>query len=358
MIKFIALFTLIVLHFSASGQVFSKITGKKNEAYRDSLEKAEYIYVLPMMGEKVRDAGYELPKPTGMMLGYYWQKQDLAISNLSIGMGDGDDLVNIDGYTDFERINTENTVYTFRPDVWLFPFFNVYGTVSTFSASTNAQLAMPIELTIPTVVKNGTGGGFGTVLSYGFGPIWFAGNLNMNWSKTPGVDKPTQSIVSTLRIGTQVYSRNRKHYGTIWMGANYQNYLGSNSGTYDMTQLLPDDKPKLEELKDQVQAELEKIQNGFDEFCNTPGNGPACIVIEQVLGELKDRIDDKIGGITPPELLLRHGYLVEPLKKWNMVIGTQYNFNSSWEVRFEAGFIERQSFLVNVNYRFGFIKKK
>lgn len=41
-----------------------------------------------------------------------------------------------------------------------------------------------------------------------------------------------------------------------------------------------------------------------------------------------------------------------------MLVGAQANITKSWQVRFEAGFIGRQSFMVNVNYRFGFIKKK
>ena len=349
----------LMISMAAYPQVFSKITGKRNRAYRDSLKTVQYNYVLPIWGEKVREGGYDLPNPAGAMLGFYWQKQNLTISNLSIGLGDGDELENIDDWTEFEYIKTENMVYTFRPDVWLFPFLNLYATASKFSAATNAQLSQPFDLSIPTVNKSGYGGGFGSVLVYGFGPLWVSGNFNMNWSRAPGVDKPTQSIVSSLRLGTQVHSRNRKHYGTIWLGANYQNYLGSNTGTYDMTELLPDEKPKLEELKEKVEAKIEDIQNGLDDFCSKPGNRPACLVIDQVLNELKDRIEDKIDGINPPdELLLRHGYNVEPEQKWNMIIGAQYNFNARWEARFEVGFIGRQSFLMNVNYRFGFIQKK
>lgn len=356
--NFILVLTVLLISSSVYSQMFSKITGKRNQTYRDSLKNTEYNYLLPIWGEKLRNEGYSLPNPAGAMLGFYWQKQNLTISNLSIGLGEDDDLVNIDGYTEFEYINTENMVYTFRPDVWLFPFLNLYATVSTFNAATNAQLTVPIELSIPTVNKSGIGGGFGGVLTYGFGPIWFAGNFNMNWSKAPGVDQPTQSVVSTLRIGTQIRSRNRKHHGTIWLGANYQNYLGSNTGVYDMTELLPDEKPKLEELKENVEAKIEDIQNGFEEFCNKPANKPACLVIDEVLNEFLDRIEDKINGITPPELMLRHGYNVEPEQKWNMVIGSQYNFNERWEVRVEGGFIGRKSFLVNLNYRFGFFKKK
>lgn len=357
--KHILIFILGIFFFQANAQIFSKITGKNNRAYRDSIRQIEYAYVMPILGDKIRKAGYNLPEPAGLMIGTYWQQQELTLSNLSIGLGDGNDMENIDDWTEFKSIKTKNLVFTVRPDVWIFPFLNVYGTLSRFNAITQATLLEPFELKIPEVDKTGNGIGFGGVLVYGFGPVWVSGNFNMNWSRAPGVDQPTQSFVNSLRIGTQVQSRNRKHFGTIWLGANYQNYLGSNTGVYDMTQLLPDEKPKLEELKEKIEVKIEEIQNGYEDFCNIPGNKPACIVIDQVLNEVKERIDEKLDGVEKPEeLLLRHGYTVEPTKKWNMVVGAQYTFNKHWEARFEAGFLGRQSFLFNVNRRFGFIKKR
>lgn len=357
--KYFILVIVSLFSLQINAQKFSKITGKNNEAYRDSISEQDYGYVLPFMGEKVRKAGYTLPEPAGIMVGWYMQEQNLTISNLAIGIGDGDDLVNIDDWTDFEEIKTKNVVYSVRPDVWILPFLNVYGIYSRFNAITQAKLLEPIQLTIPEVEKTGEGVGFGTVLVYGMGPVWISENFTMAWSKAPGVDQPTQSVVNSVRIGTQVESRNRKHYGTIWVGTNYQNYVGSNTGAYDMTQLLPDEKPKLEELRDQVQAKIEDLQNGYDEFCSIPGNKPACLVIDQVLNEFKDRIEDKLGGITKPdELLLRHGYNVEPEKKWNMSVGAQYNFNKNWEARFEAGLLGRRTFMFSVNRRFGLVKKK
>lgn len=340
-----------------NAQMATKPLGERFQEYRDSLLTNDYKYVFPLYGDEVRNAGYDLPLPAGVMAIMYYQKQNLELSNLSIGLGDGDDLVNINDYVEFESITTRNMVYTFRPDVWVLPFFNVYGSLSRFNALTTAKLVKPLVLEIPEVHKIGYGGGFGCVVAYGFDAIWLSGNFNYNWSKAPGVDEFTQSIVTSLRVGTTYSSRDRKHKGSVWVGANYQNYVGSNTGVYDMTQLLPDEKPKLEELREQVQQKIDDINEGYEEFCSKPINKPACAVIDNALEEFKDRIDDKIDGITPPELLLRHGYEVSPEKRWNMVTGVEYNLNKRWQARFEAGFLGRRSYLFNINYRFGFIKK-
>lgn len=353
------IFTLLFLSSVnlISAQVSPKIIGDKFQAYRDSVSQVEYAYVLPFMGDKARKAGIDLQKPAGIMLGYFGQEQYLEISNLEVGLCDGCGMVPIDDFTDFEYIRTRNTVYTFRPDVWLFPFLNFYLQASKFHAITDAKLSVPFELDIPTVEKDGFGGGFGGVLAYGYGPVWGTANFNMAWSKTSGVDKPTQSMVNSLRVGTSFHTKKRNRSGSIWIGANYQDYIGSNSGSYDLTQLLPDEKPKLEEIKQQLEEFQEKISGEYEEFCSKPVNKPKCAIIDQVVDELKDRIDDKISGITPPELMLNYGYEVSPKQKWNMVAGFQANITPSWQARIEAGFWGRQSLMFNLNYRLGFIRK-
>lgn len=348
---------LILNMSSALGQVSPKIKGKKFDAYQDSIKKVDYAYVLPIWGEKAREAGIDLQKPTGIMGNFYFQEQNLTISNLAVSFRNEGELIDIDEFTDFEYINTRNSVYTIRPDIWLFPFMNVYLVASRFEAHTTARLSVPFELDIPPVEKIGYGGGFGTILAYGWGPVWGTANLTMAWSKAPGLDQPTQSFVGSFRVGTSYYTRNRKRSGSIWVGSNFQSYLGSNTGSYDMTQLLPDEKPRLEELRQKVEEFQEELSGRYEEYCSQPGNKPTCIIMDQVLEEFKGRIEDKIDGLEPPELQINFGYNVSPEKKWNMVTGIQLNINRSWQCQMEAGFIGRRSFLFSLSYRFGILRK-
>jgi hypothetical protein len=358
-ISLVILLTLIVLApDQLKAQVSPKVVEKRYQEYLDSIQEVDYAYVFPLLGDEARKRGVDLQKPGGIMLGYLWQDQNLSLSNLSVSLSNEGDMADIDDLTEFEYISTQNSVYTFRPDFWVLPFLNLYGQVSVFNAVTNAKLLVPLELEIPTVDKNGYGGGFGGVLAYGWGPVWATANFNMAWTTTPGLDKPTQSFVNSIRVGTSFATKKRKRSGSVWVGANYQNYLGSNSGSYDMSQLLPDEKPRLEEMLQQLEEFREEIGGRYEEFCSKPGNIAQCLIMDQIIDEFKGRIEDKISGITPPELVINYAYKVSPERNWNLVTGIQLNINKSWQARFEAGLIGRRSYMFNLNYRFGLIRKK
>ena len=48
--------------------------------------------IFPIWGDKVREAGFQLPEPYGFMVNYYYQKSDITISNLKLGVN-GSQLV-------------------------------------------------------------------------------------------------------------------------------------------------------------------------------------------------------------------------------------------------------------------------
>jgi hypothetical protein len=355
------LFTLLLLvsmsYIVHAQDISTKVVGDKFEVYRDSLETTPRLYLLPILGNKVQERGYDVQLPTGIQLVNTVQQQDLNINNLAVGFSDS--LADISQLVVFDRIENNTIALSIRPDVWILPFWNIYGIYNRFWSRTNVKLAEPIELTIPEVRNDGQGVGIGTVLAYGFGPVWASANFNWAWSWTPVLSEPTQSFVTGLRIGTAIYNKKRTHSGAIWVGASYINYIGSNSGSYDLTQLLPDEKPRLEELLGQINEMVEGLNEKYDEFCNMPGNGPKCAIIDPILEEFKQRIEDKIDGIeSPEELRINYSFNSEPAKNWNMLIGTQYNWNKRIHIRVEVGFINRTNVIASIDYRFGFLKRK
>ena len=93
--------------------------------------------------------------------------------------------------------------------------------------------------------------------------------------------------------------------------------------------------------------------------------------VEGIEYEVLDKVqpapaDGKVEVIEFFSYACPHCYRFEPhIEKWlehkpDNVVFKQVPaiFNKNWEARFEAGFIGRQSFLFNVNRRFGFIKKR
>jgi hypothetical protein len=63
-----------------------KVVGQKNTQVIDSLKSAEYPYLLPIWGKKVAQKGFRLPKSAGLSVQYLWQKSDIAINNLQVGL--------------------------------------------------------------------------------------------------------------------------------------------------------------------------------------------------------------------------------------------------------------------------------
>src|SRR5688572_13153235 len=109
-----------------NGQVFTnKEVGKKNEELADSLKKSEYPYALPIWGAKATKAGYNLPYSAGFSAQYFTQKSDLVIDNLNVGFNNGP-MYNLDGLVRFDEARATASAATVRPDIWLFPFLNIY----------------------------------------------------------------------------------------------------------------------------------------------------------------------------------------------------------------------------------------
>lgn len=330
---------------------------KRFKQYSDSIRLAETLYKLPIFGNEVQKKGYDLPLPAGLMLGYYMQEQQVVISDLAVGFGDSD-LIDIDDLVEFEEVRTNSYSFTIRPDVYIFPFLNVYGILNRFYSRSNVRLSQPFELTIPEVDTEGYGYGMGATLAYGTGPYFVALNGNFVWSDTDKLLEPVFSQVYSIRTGYTYHGTKRIGSASFWFGVNYMDYGGTNSGSYDLTQLIPDDGDLLDGLK----GKLEDIQNGlndrYEEFCSMPGNGPKCGIIDNVIDELKGRVEDKLDGIDrPDELRINYALSTNPAENINLVAGAQFNLNRRWQLRTEFGFVNRTTLNVNLNYRFGFLKR-
>lgn len=351
-VLFLTFFTLLAHNDFA--QITKKITQKKFEAYKDSLIATEYPYVLPFWAEKVMDKGYDLPYPGGLGLNYFWQRQEIQMNNLSVSFGDSEDI-DLTELVEFEYVTSTANSLSFRPDIYLFPFLNVYGIVNRISSYTDVKLSEPFELEIPRVYNEGWGGGFGLSVAGGVGPGWVSVNSNFVWTKIKNIERPTQAFVTSIRLGITKYSANRKHRIAMWVGTNYQNYVSDSRGTYDMLNLIPDDKERLEDLRDKVEEVLEGLNERYEEWCAAPPNRPKCELLDPILEQFKQTIEDKINGIEPPEeLRIGYAFNASPAQKWNMLAGIQYHASHRFQFRGEIGFLGgRRTYLVSANYRFG-----
>jgi hypothetical protein len=348
----------IIIPVCVNAQVSTKVTQDKFEEYRDSLENSPRIYLFPIWGEKVQKMGYDLPLPGGFMFAFLKQEQDLTLENLSISLTDPDNLTDISELVEFSTLRNNTNVYTIRPELWLFPFMNIYVIANKTTTTTDITVSEPIELVVPQVETDGDTWGFGTSLAYGFGPVWASGNFNWAWTTTNKTIEPVQSFSTSLRVGGHLISKNRKHTIAVWVGASYLDYIGDNGGTYDMTELIPEDAAPLQDLQDQLQGLIDGLNQEYEDFCSSPMNTVTCAVLDPIIQEFKDRVDDKVSGLEPPDLTINYRFGSSPTKNWNFVTGARYELNKRWGLHAELGIGGRQTLMLAGTWRFGLLEKK
>src|SRR6188768_2972268 len=226
--KAMLMFLLAMLSSTVFAQVFTnKEVGKKNAVFIDSLKKSEYPYSLPILGAKASKAGYNLPYSAGLSAQYFWQQSDLIIDNLNVGFNNGP-MYNLDGIVRFDKAFATASAFTVRPDIWLFPFLNIYGIFGKAQASTEVGFGIWVPdstntdtkiLSASTTVEFNTSTyGFGLTPTIGVGGGFLALDMNWAWTDVPQLDKPAQSFVFGPRLGKNFKLKNPKRTLAVWVG--------------------------------------------------------------------------------------------------------------------------------------------
>ena len=237
-----------------------------------------------------------------------------------------------------EKILIPSYAYNVRPDLWIFPFLNVYGIFGGGQSRTEVNLTTPFPL-YSNVEQGLSTAGVGIMGAGGIGPVWFSVDANWTWSKPELLDKPVGVTVLGIRFGHTFKFKNKPERNiALWAGAMRMEMNSETSGEIQLIDALP---PETWERRDEI------VDNYYDWYENdaTPGQK---IVADRVLTPIVERIEAADG-----DSIIRYGMDKQVQEKWNGTIGGQYQLNKRWMFRSEAGFIgNRKSFLVSVNYRF------
>ena len=277
----------------------------------------------PIWGDEAVKRGYTLPKPYGFSLSYMDMSNPITVNSIDLIGHPVLEAINVDAnQADFTGSNI-----TFRGDVWVFPFMNVYGIIgytqgkskakinsvscdsSAFTGVLNPNRALcsaidQIGGNLPdnavfTLDMDGGTYGVGTTLAGGVGS-WFA-LLDMNYTYTSisAIDGNIKTFVAAPRVGHRwEYDGGREL--RVFIGAMYQ----------DVQQYLSGDLKSL----------------GFP-------------------SELASLID----AFAPDG---RFEVSQSADEKWNGVAGFQYAVNRDWDVLMEAGFGPRDTLFFAVSRRF------
>ena len=341
---------LLLISQQSQAQYSTKKMRKKYASYEDSLKQVKYNYVFPIWGQGAYKKGFDIPYPMGVMANYMWLKQGILIDNLQLGLKtDNKDIpltpVDFIGFGD--NINTSYTVNV-RPDIWIFPFLDVYGIFGYGKSHTEVNINRlgEQEFNLKSVVDQGIStAGVGLLTAFGIGPVWLSIDANLTWNKPELLDKAVMVSVVGIRLGHTFTFKKRPYRNiAVWVGAMRASMSSSTEGEIIMIDALP---PETWERRDEIVADY---WNWYD--------NEATIIQKKVADEVLTPIVDRLEAADGSSVV-RYSMDKQVKEKWNGLVGLQFQLNKHWMIRSEAGLVgDRKSFLASVNYRFlGFRKK-
>ena len=224
------------------------------------------------------------------MTNVLWMDQGLLIDNMQLGLQtDNQDipLTPIDFIGFGDNTNTSYSVNV-RPDIWIFPFLNVYGLFGAGNSHTEVFLTEPIEL--KSVVDQGIRtAGFGVMGAAGIGPMWLSVDANFTWNKPELLDKATRVNVLGIRLGhTFVFKNKPERNIGLWMGGMRLAMATETNGAIAMIDALP---PETWDRADEIVADYWDWYNSL----NPITDAGKILAADRVLTPLVDRIDNADG---------------------------------------------------------------
>ena len=354
-ITVLAILSLFLITQQTQAQYSSKKVRKKYASYEDSIKQVNYNYVFPIWGQGAYKKGFDIPYPIGIMANYMWLEQGILIDNLQLGFkSDSKDipLTPVDFIGFGENINTSYTANV-RPDIWIFPFLDLYGIFGYGESHTEVNInrlgEQPFEL--KSVVDQGiTTAGVGLLTAFGIGPVWLSVDANFTWNKPELLDKAVMVSVVGIRLGhTFTFKKRPDRNFAVWVGAMRASMASSTVGELKMIDALP---PETWERINEIVDDYWAWYNSLDP--DKPLDKIKLEKADEILTPIIDKLEAKNGSS-----IVRYGLDKQVQQKWNGLLGLQFQLNKHWMFRTEAGLIgNRKSILASVNYRLlGFRKK-
>jgi hypothetical protein len=358
------------LHMLEAQVYTNKPVGQKSEPLVDSIKSTPYPYALPIWGDKATALGFDLPYSAGLSINYLTQESELVIDNIMVGFNGGpkyniDEIIRID-----EAIASASAV-NIRPDLWIFPFLNVYGILGKAKTSTNigAGIFLPDTANVWNEVASfGTTAKFdATIMGFGITPTmgvaggFIALDMNFAWSDVDALDKPVKTFVFGPRFGKTFKFKRPQHQIAVWVGGFRVKFSSETSGSLALKDLFPD--ADIQGKVDGAILNVEDKQMNVDEWWNELSSIEQANPVNKAKYETANRVLDTAGnvlnsidGALNDETTATVDYSIDKGLKdpWNFIIGTQYQLNKKWMLRAEIGFLgTRDQLLASVQYRFG-----
>ena len=370
-LRILLVFVLIVALSPAFGQVYSdKVVGKKNADLADSLKASEYPYILPILGAAATKRGFDLPYSAGLGINYLWQESDLVIENLQVGFNHGP-LLDLSEVIRFNNATSRATGLNFRPDVWVFPFLNVYGILAKAKPSTNVDFGVYVPdadgnwnnvINMQTEANfDATSFGIGLTPTMGIGGGWMALDMNFTWNDIAELEKPAFAFVFGPRFGKAFRLKTPQRTVAIWVGGFRLKLNTGTTGSVNLSDIM--DTSGLQGRVDAGQQKVSDAYTSVDTWWNGLSQAGQNNPINKAKYETANRAIERASGFLnsldealndEQQASVQYSLDKRPKDMWNFIVGTQYQHNKHWMLRFEYGFLgSRQQIIAGLQYRFG-----
>lgn len=356
---------------SLFAQVYpNKVVGKSNKDVVDSLEKAEYPYLLPIWGEEVAKKGFQLPYSAGLSVQYVHQQSDITISDLLVGFNHNQ-MVDLGSVVRFNNATATTNGVNIRPDVWVLPFLNVYGLFAQSQSST----AIDAGLWIPDTAGNwseisglstqanfkGTTVGFGITPTVGVGGGWMALDMNFTWTDIEQLDAPAYIFVFGPRFGKTFKLNDEEMAIAVWVGGFRVQMATTTSGSLNLSELF--DTEELQQNVDNGIIKVQEAQQQVDSWWSglseieqkNPINKAKYETANRAITAAGSFLSSADGALNDDQnASVQYSLSKSPTNKWNFIVGSQFQIDRNWMLRAEAGFLgSRTQFIGGLQYRFG-----
>jgi hypothetical protein len=357
--KKILLFLLIITGTNLFAQVYSNKVTKS--------DTSEYPYVLPIWGEKAHKLGFDLPYSAGLGINYLYQESSIIIDNLQVGFNNSE-MYNLDEIVRFNDASVSANALNFRPDIWLFPFLNVYAVFAKLDSKTDVDFGIYIPendsaiLSAHTVAEfSGTTFGFGMTPTIGVKGGWIALDMNFAWTDMDALEKPAFSFVFGPRFGKTFKLKKPEQNIAVWVGGFRLNIKSETTGSLPLSDLFEAEEMGLK--IDQGQESVSEAYTKLDDWWNTltppqqanPVNKAKYEKGTAVLDKTAAFLDAAEGAVTTVgESTVNYSLDKKQEMMWNLLVGTQFQINKHFMIRAEGGFFgTRTQFIGGLQYRFG-----
>jgi len=202
-------------------------------------DKTEKTHRLPFLAAEARKRGIELPRTYGVGLVYYHLERAIDVEDVRVGRN-GADPQSVSQFADLgsdSRVDNVNV----KADFWILPFVNLYAIAGYIwnKSDTHLDVTLPpilpggtpreFQLTVPTTLE-GSVGGVGMTLAGGYGPFFFAYDINVARADL-GFDNSLKATVSSLRAGWNGTAAGRPL--RFWINGTHWDTFAEVTGTVD-----------------------------------------------------------------------------------------------------------------------------